>query len=374
MNQRYRWPVLLTGLLGLSLWLGGCATTDSNQASDQPSAQQTEPATGAGESPSAAPTESTEVNIYSGRHYETDETLFDRFTAETGIKINVVEGEADELQERIISEGERTPADLLITVDAGRLWRAEEAGLFQPVKSQVLESSIPAALRHPDGLWFGLTQRARVLVYNPEKVKESDLSTYEALAEPQWKGRVCVRSSGNIYNQSLLGSMIETLGVEATEAWAKGLVANLARDPEGGDTDQIKAVAAGQCDVAIVNHYYWARLAKSDKPEDKAVADKTAIFFPNQGDRGTHVNISGAGVLANAKNPEAAVKLLEYLVSPEAQKVFAEGNNEYPVVAGVEVDPVVAALGQAKFDQVNVAAYGRNNPEVVKIVDRVGWK
>ncbi len=373
MNQPYRLPVLLTGLLGLSLWLGGC-TIASNPSANQPADQSTEQQVAPTTASETTPAESTEVNIYSGRHYETDETLFERFTTETGIQINVVEGEADELQERIIAEGERTPADLLITVDAGRLWRAEEAGLFQPVKSEVLESSIPASLRQPDGLWFGLTQRARVLVYNPEKVKPSDLSTYEALAEPQWKGRVCVRSSGNIYNQSLLGSMVETLGVEATEAWAKGLAANFARDPEGGDTDQIKAVAAGQCDVAIANHYYWARLAKSEKPEDKAVADKTAIFFPNQGDRGTHVNISGAGVLANAKNPEAAIKLLEYLVSPEAQKVFAEGNNEYPVVAGVEVDPVVAALGEAKFDQVNVAAYGRNNPEVVKIVDRVGWK
>ena len=369
MYQRYRWPVLLTGVLGLSLGLAACNPA-SNLSGNQPTDQSTGPQ--GAEQP--APTESPEVNIYSGRHYETDETLFDRFTTQTGIQINVVEGEADELQERIMAEGERTPADLLITVDAGRLWRAEEAGLFQPVKSEVLESSIPASLRQPDGLWFGLTQRARVLVYNPDKVKPSDLSTYEALVEPQWKGRVCVRSSNNIYNQSLLGSMVETLGVEATEAWARGLAANLARDPEGGDTDQIKAVAAGQCDVAIANHYYWARLAKSDKPEDKAVADKTEIFFPNQSDRGTHVNISGAGVLANAKNPEAAVKLLEYLVSPEAQKVFAEGNNEYPVVAGVEVDPAVAALGQAKFDQVNVAAYGRNNPEVVKIVDRVGWK
>ncbi|MFZ9737495.1 MAG: Fe(3+) ABC transporter substrate-binding protein [Prochlorotrichaceae cyanobacterium] len=366
MNQQHRWPLFLTGLLGLSLWLGGCT---SNTPTPQ-TGEETAPAEG---SPTEQ-TEAAEVNIYSGRHYETDKTLYDRFTADTGIQVNIVEGDADELQERILAEGERTPADLLITVDAGRLWRAEEAGLFQPVQSEILESSIPEALRQPDGLWFGLTQRARVLVYNPEKVQSTELSTYEALAEPQWQGRVCIRSSNNIYNQSLLGSMVETLGVEATEAWARGLAANLARDPEGGDTDQIKAVAAGQCDVAIANHYYWARLAKSDKPEDQAVAKQTAIFFPNQDDRGTHVNISGAGVLANAKNPEAAVTLLEFLVSPEAQKVFAEGNNEYPVVAGVEIDPVVAALGEAKFDQVNVSAYGRNNPEVVKLVDRVGWK
>ncbi|HEY9738132.1 MAG TPA: extracellular solute-binding protein, partial [Trichocoleus sp.] len=200
-----------------------------------------------------------EVNVYSSRHYDSDDILYQRFTEETGIEVNVIEGEADELIERIKNEGANSPADVLMTVDAGRLWRAEEEGLFQSITSEALTQAIPANLRHPDGLWFGLTQRARVLVYNKEAVQPEDLSTYEALAEPQWKGRVCIRSSGNIYNQSLLGSMVESDGAEETEAWVKGLVSNLAREPEGGDIDQIKAVAAGQCDVAIVNHYYWAR-------------------------------------------------------------------------------------------------------------------
>jgi iron(III) transport system substrate-binding protein len=314
------------------------------------------------------------VNVYSSRHYDSDDQIYQQFTESTGIQVNLIEGEADELIERITNEGENSPADVLVTVDAGRLWRAEEAGLFQPIDSEVLNSAIPENLRHPEGLWFGLTQRARVIVYNQDTVDPSELSTYEALADPQWKGRVCIRSSGNIYNQSLMGSMIETKGEEATEAWAKGIVENLAREPEGGDTDQIKAVAAGQCDVAIVNHYYWARLAKSDDAADQEVAEATGIFFPNQNDRGTHVNISGAGVLATAPNPENAVAFIEYLATPEAQTIFAQSNNEYPVVEGVDIDPVVAEMGNFKVDDLNVAAYGPNNPDVVKIVDRAGWK
>lgn len=314
------------------------------------------------------------VNVYSARHYDIDDELYQEFTDETGIEVNVIEGDSDELLERITSEGEQSPADVFITVDAGRLWRAEEAGILQPVDSAVLEERVPDNLQHPENLWFGLTTRARVLVYNPDQVDPSELSSYEALAEPQWQGRVCVRSSSNIYNQSLVGSMVETDGVDATEEWATGLVDNLARPPEGGDTDQIKAVASGLCDVAIVNHYYWARLAKSEDPADQQVIEQTAVYFPNQEGRGTHVNISGAGVVATAPHEDNAVQFLEFLVSPEAQQTFAEGNNEYPVVEGVEVDPVVAELGQFKVDDVNVSAYGRNNPEVVKIVDRAGWK
>lgn len=315
-----------------------------------------------------------EVNVYSSRHYDTDEQLYDAFTEQTGIEVNIIEGDADELIERIKSEGANSPADVLVTVDAGRLWRAEEEGLFQPVSSEVLESSIPANLRHPEGLWFGLTQRARVIVYNKDTVDPSELSTYEALAEPEWQGRVCIRSSTNIYNQSLLGSMVESMGAEETEQWTKGLVSNLAREPEGGDTDQIMAVAAGQCDVAIANHYYWARLAKSDDATEQEIADQVGVFFPNQDGRGTHVNISGAGVLETAPNSENAIAFLEYLVSPEAQAIFANGNNEYPVIEGADVDPVVAELGDFKVDEVNVSAYGRNNPEVVQISDRAGWK
>lgn len=314
------------------------------------------------------------LNVYSARHYDVDDELFKRFTESTGIDVNVVEGKSDELIERITTEGENSPADIFMTVDAGRLWRAEEAGIFQPVSSAALDQAVPANLRHPDGLWYGLTKRARVLVYNPSAVTPADLSTYEALAEPEWAGRVCVRSSGNIYNQSLLGSMIETEGVEATEEWAQGLVNNFARQPDGGDVAQIEAVASGQCDVAIVNHYYWARLAKSDDAADQDVISKTAVFFPNQDGRGTHVNISGVGVVAGAENQENAIAFLEFLMSPLAQTVFAQSNNEYPVVEGIDVDPVVSELGDFKVDEVNVSAYGRNNPEVVKLVDRVGWE
>lgn len=314
------------------------------------------------------------VNVYSARHYDVDDDLYDSFTQQTGIEVNLVEGKSDELLERIVSEGESSPADVFMTVDAGRLWRAEESGIWKSISSPVLEAAIPDNLRHPDGLWFGLTKRARVIVYNTDNVNPADLSTYEALADPQWKGQVCIRSSGNIYNQSLIGSLIETEGVEAAEAWASGLVDNFARQPEGGDTDQIKAVASGQCNVAIANHYYWARLAKSDEAEDQEVIANTAVFFPNQDGRGAHVNISGVGVVAGAENEENAIAFLEFLVSPEAQKVFAEGNNEYPVIDGVEIDPVVSQLGDFKVDEVNVSAYGRNNPEVIKLVDRVGWQ
>lgn len=316
-----------------------------------------------------------EVNLYSARHYEVDNALYEQFTADTGITVNVIEGKADELLERIVNEGEQSPADVFVAVDAGRLWRAQEAGILQSVTtSDVLSTQVPENLKAPDGEWFGLTKRARVLVYNVDKVSPDDLSTYEDLADPKWESAVCVRSSSNIYNQSLVGSMVESIGAEKTEDWAKGLVANFARPPEGGDTDQIKAVAAGQCDVAIANHYYWARLAKSEDADDQAVVAKTGVFFPNQDDRGTHINISGIGLVKTAPNPENGIALMEFVMSPEAQKVFAEGNNEYPVVAGVDIDPIVAELGDFKVDETNVSAYGRNNPQVTEIVDRAGWE
>lgn len=314
------------------------------------------------------------VNVYSARHYDVDELLYDQFTQDTGIEVNILEGKPDELIERIRSEGAQSPADVYVAVDAGRLWRAQEAGIFQPVESAVLEQAVPESLRSPESEWYGLTSRARVLVYNPENVDPSELSTYEDLAGPQWEGRVCVRSSSNVYNQSLIGSMVETIGEEATEEWAEGLVANFARQPEGGDVDQIKAVAAGLCDVAIANHYYWARLAKSDDAEDREVIANTAVFFPNQDDRGTHINVSGIGLVSTAPHKENAIAFMEFLVSPEVQEIFANTNNEYPVVAGVEVDPVVAELGEFKVDEVNVSSYGRNNPTVNEIVDRAGWQ
>jgi len=314
------------------------------------------------------------LNLYSARHYDTDNALYESFTKKTGIKVNLVEAKAEELIERIKSEGANSPADLIITVDAGNLSRAKEAGILQPVSSKVLETAVPASLRDPEGHWFGLSKRARVIVYNKDKVKPSDLSTYEALTDPKWKGRILVRSSNNVYNQSLVGSMLEVNGPQKTEEWARGVVANFARPPEGNDTAQIKAVAAGQGDIAIANSYYVARLLKSDKPEDKAIAQKIGVFFPNQNERGAHVNISGGGVVKTAPNKEGAIKFLEYMVSPEAQEIFAKSNYEYPVLEGAALDPVVASLGQFKADATNAAAFGKNNPEALKIMDRAGWK
>jgi iron(III) transport system substrate-binding protein len=320
------------------------------------------------------PASAQEVNVYNARHYGTDQQLWDGFTKATGIKVNVVDGNHDELIQRLESEGANSPADVLITVDAGRLAFAAGKDLFAPAKSDVLEKDVPAHLRHPDGLWYGLAMRARVLVYDTSRVKPADLSTYEALADPKFKGKIVVRSSTNVYNLSLVGSIIAADGAEKAEAWAKGLVANMARPPEGGDTDQIKAVAAGVGDIAISNTYYFARLLASEKPEDRAVAEKLAVFFPNQGDRGTHVNVSGAGVLKNAPNKENAVKFLEYLVSPESQRYFADVSLEYPVNAAVKPHPVLAGFGEFKQDTLNAATYAANSVEAAMIMDRAGWK
>jgi iron(III) transport system substrate-binding protein len=316
-----------------------------------------------------------ELNVYSSRHYQTDEALYSGFTKQTGIRINRIEAGEDPLIERIRSEGDRSPADVLITVDAGRLWRAEQLGLLQPVKSPVLEKRIPASFREPEGRWFGFSMRARVIAYNKAKVKPDEVPTYEALADPKWKGRLCMRSSTNIYNLSLMGALIHHLGEPGAEAWAKSVRANLAQEPKGGDTDQLKAVAAGACDVTISNQYYYARLARSAKPADREIAQRVGVVFPNQGSWGTHVNISGAGVLKHAPHREAAVKFLEYLASDEAQRYFADGNNEWPVVESVKTEnPVLRDFGDFKRDGLNVAVLGRNQPASQKIYDRVGWK
>ena len=315
------------------------------------------------------------VNVYTGRHYKTDEALYSGFTKATGIKVNRIEASEDAIIERVRNEGARSPADVMITVDAGRLWRADQLGLFQPVKSATLESRIPESFREPNGHWFGFSSRARVIAYNKAKVKPGEIKTYEELADAKWKGRVCMRSSTNIYNLSLLGALVDHLGQEKAEQWAKGVRANLAQDPKGGDTDQLKFVAAGQCDVTISNQYYYARLVRSQKPNEKEVAGKIGLVLPNQGSWGTHVNISGAGVLKNAPHRDNAVKFLEYLASDEAQRYFADGNNEWPVVKSVKVDnPVLNALGDFKRDNVNVAVFGKNQPGSQKIYDRVAWK
>jgi iron(III) transport system substrate-binding protein len=315
-----------------------------------------------------------EVNVYSARHYDTDQAMFDDFTAATGIEINLIEGEADQLIERIKAEGQNSPADVLITVDAGRLWRAEEAGVLAPVESDVLDAKVPEHLRHPDGLWFGLSQRLRGIVYAKDRVEPAEITSYEILADPAWEGRVCIRSSTNVYNQSLVGAMIEAHGVEQTEAWAQGLVNNLAREPQGGDTDQILAVAAGECDVAVVNHYYLVRLMTSDEADDSAVAEAVDIVFPDQDGRGAHANISGAGLIATSPNKDNAIAFLEYLTTDQAQEYFALGNYEFPVVEGVKTDPVLEQWGDIKADTVSAASYGAHNAEAVMLMDRAGWK
>ncbi|MEB3210581.1 MAG: Fe(3+) ABC transporter substrate-binding protein [Leptolyngbyaceae bacterium] len=315
-----------------------------------------------------------DLNLYSARHYDTDNALYQGFSNQSGLRINLIEAESDALIERMKSEGANSPADVFITVDAGRLWRADADDLLQPISSSVLSAAVPESLREPNGKWFGLTKRARVIMYNKDQVNPAELSTYEDLVDEKWRGQILVRTSTNIYNQSLVGSIIEAHGAEATENWVRGLVANFAREPEGNDTAQILACAAGVGNLAIANHYYLVRLAKSEDPADQEVVDRVGMFFPNQRDRGTHVNISGGGVAKNAPNPEGAQQFLEYLVSEEAQVIFAQGNNEYPVLDGVALDPVVASYGSFVPDTtINAAVFGSNNPLALEITDRAGW-
>lgn len=316
----------------------------------------------------------SEINLYSSRHYDTDETFYTNFTRLTGIGINRIEAKAEELIERMKAEGANSPADVFITVDAGNIERANVDGLLQPVTSDTLTKAIPAHLRHPDGSWFGFSKRARVIIVAKDRMKPEDVPTYESLADEKVKGKLLIRSSGNIYNQSLMGSIIAADGAEQAEAWARGIVANIARAPKGGDTDQIKAVAAGEGDVAVANSYYLGRLIVSDNAEDREIASKVQIVFPNQNGRGTHVNISGGGVARHAKNVEGAVKFLEYLVSDEAQMLFASGNVEYPVVEGVKLPAPLDTFGNFKEDTLDAQKYAALNAEAVQIMDRAGWK
>jgi len=313
------------------------------------------------------------LNIYSARHYQTDEALYANFTKQTGIKINRLDGKEDELVERIRNEGKASPADLLITVDAARLEVADNLGLFQPVKSAVLEARVPASLRTPT--WFSFSTRARVIVYNKAAVKAEAVQNYEDLADPRLKGQVCVRSGSHPYNLSLGAALIAHNGEARTETWAKGLVANFARAPKGGDTDQIRAVAAGECGVTISNTYYLARLLRSTKPEDVEAMKAVGVVWPNQKTWGTHINVSGAGVLKNAPNREAAVKFLEYLASDSAQAYFANGNNEWPVVkSAVAANPALDALGSFKPDALPIGDLAKTTVAAQKVFDRAGWK
>ena len=315
-----------------------------------------------------------EVNIYSARQESLIKPLLDRFTQKTGINVNMVTSKGDALLTRLRSEGMNSPADLLLTVDAGRLYRAQQAGVLQAVEFFDLNNKIPIHLRSLDGQWYGLSVRARVLVYAKDRVQPSELSSYEALSEPTWKGRVCIRSSSNIYNQSLVAGMIASQGMADTETWLAGLVSNFARPPAGGDRDQIKAVAAGQCDVAIVNSYYLgAMISSSDKTQQDA-ASKAALFCPNQKCRFTHINISGIGVTRAAKNIESAKQLISFLASDESQQWYADRNNEFPVRDTVQVSSTLESWGSFKADTINVTELGRNNAEAIKAMDRAGWK
>lgn len=314
-----------------------------------------------------------EVNIYSARHYPADEQLFAKFTEETGIAVNQIKGTGSELMERIKLEGEQSPCDLFVTVDAGNLWRAQDQGIYQPVSSAELEKHIPANLREPTGLWFSFAKRARVFVYDTTKVKAEELSTYEDLASEKWKSRILIRSSNNIYNQSLVASIIHNDGVEKAQAWCNGIVANMARAPKGGDIDQINALVAGEGDIAVSNTYYFARLLSGDDDALKEKLAKCKIFFPNQATRGTHVNVSGTGVAKYSPNKDNAIKFLEFMISPEAQAIFAGANFEYPVRDGAEQAAVIASWGDFKEDEINVVELGRNNAEAVMLMDRASW-
>lgn len=325
-------------------------------------------------SPTLARAQSRVVNLYSSRHYDTDERLYSDFASATGIRVNRVEAQPEALIERMRSEGVNSPADIFLTTDAGRIERANELGLLQPTASELLVSRIPAPLRDPDGHWFGFSSRARVLVVSKDRVKAGDITTYEDLADPKWRGKVLTRSSSYIYTQSLTGSVLAALGPERTEAWCRGVVANLARPPRGGDTDQIRAVAAGEGDIAVANTYYFGGLIKSQRPQDREVVEKVTLIFPNQADRGTHVNVSAAGMARHAKNPEAARAFLEYLSTPSAQRHFVLGNSEYPAVEGVEWPAEIASFGRFKADQLNARVFARNNAEALRIMDRTGWK
>jgi len=316
----------------------------------------------------------SEVNVYSARKEALIKPLLDRFSQETGVTVNLVTADGDALLTRLQREGRNSPADVLITTDAGRLYRAQEAGVLQSIDSPLLREVIPSHLRSEEDYWFGLSVRARVFVYAPDRVNPAELGSYQDLADPRWRKRVCIRSSSNIYNQSLVASMIANEGMEKTQAWLNDFVANFARPPQGGDRDQIKAVAAGQCDVAVVNSYYLGAMLTSDDAAERAAAEKVVLYWPDQSGRGTHINVSGAAVTAAAKHRAEAIRLIEFLVGKESQRWYAEANAEYPVRPGVEPSALLASWGEFKADPLNVTELGRLNAEAVMAMDRAHWR
>ncbi|MBL8515303.1 MAG: Fe(3+) ABC transporter substrate-binding protein [Betaproteobacteria bacterium] len=316
------------------------------------------------------------LNLYSSRHYQTDEALYKNFETQTGIKINRIEAAEDPLIERMRSEGDKSPADVLITVDMGRLLKAQQLGLFQPLESPVLKAKVPRELRAADGSWFGFSLRARPIYYAKSRVDPKSIPDYESLANPALKAKICVRSGSHPYNISLMSSLIAAMGPDKAEQWARGVVANFARAPKGGDTDQIRAVAAGECDITLGNTYYFARLLRSNAPEDKAAVEKVGVIFPNQSGanaRGAHVNVSGAGLARHAPNRANAVKFLEYLASDSAQRYFSDGNNEFPVT-GKTGNPALKQMGDFKRDPLSMDMVGKNYGAASQIFDRAGWK
>lgn len=331
---------------------------------------------------SPAVAEETTLNVYSARHYPSDEALYGEFTKATGIKIRRVDSDDAGIIARLKAEGSASAADVILLVDASRLYKGEAEGLFLPVKSALLESRVPAQLRAKPGTdgasaWFGLSTRARVIVYDKQRVKPADVDSYEKLADPMHKGGLCVRSGSHPYNLSLFGAVLEHLGPDKTQAWLKGLVQNMARSPKGGDTDQIRAVASGECRVALSNSYYLGRLMRSGSAADKAVIERVGVSFPNQSSWGTHINIAGGALARHARNKANAVRFLEYLVSPAAQRHFADGNNEWPVVAGIAYDnPALKAMsgGYFKSESIAVSTVGQNQAQVQQMLDRVGFR
>lgn len=314
------------------------------------------------------------VNLYTARHYDSDLAIYKQFTKETGIKINRIDGRPDELVARMKAEGANGPADLFITADAGALWRAQDAGLFQPISSETLNARIPANLREPNGNWYGFTRRARIVAYDPAKVKPEDVDDYAKLATPRFKGKICVRSSDSVYNLSLVGALIQGWGKAKTTDWAKGIVANMARNPEGGDRDQIRAVGAGVCEIAITNSYYYIRMASGDNAADREVTQKAKLAFPSIDGQGSHLNISGGGVVRNAPNKENAIRLLEHFASAQSQTHISANNSEYPASPDVPPPAPVSAYMDFKAHPMNVADFAASQPEAQSIMSEAGWR
>ncbi len=329
---------------------------------------------GSNDENSQAEAQNQEVNVYTHRHYEADQELFKKFEEQTGIKVNVINSNADELIQKMSMEGEQSPADVLITVDAGRLTRAKDQGLLQPIESETLESTIPSHLKDAENYWFGITKRARIIAYAKDRVNPEELTTYEDLATDKWEDKILIRSSSNIYNQSLLASIIVNNGEDGAKEWTRDMVENMARSPKGSDRDQVKAVVAGEGDLAILNSYYVGQMLNSSDPEEVETAKKVGLHFPNQDGRGTHINVSGAGVAKYAPNKDNAIRFIEFLVSEEAQEVFANLNYEYPVNPNVEPAPLLQEWGEFKEDTLNLSKLGENNKKAVVIFDEAGWK